>query len=1129
MNESTSPPMSIKRGLPLPSGRFDVAEVAVRHPELIECAGVDTRFQGALRTFPGFRRVGIPESYEGLSPYQDEVPNAYDVPGALIVGPGIDHVEAGLYIWWGGDGVGTVTVDHDAQTLTIEDPLGPVEFDLTNPDQDTMAELATKINSAPYVNWSAVATPSWCSAGSLASINLSSVGPVTVGEDSTPSPQPFFAAHWKHWRITRAGNAGRRFFKQVNLQKASGSSEIISGFVANFKYQGEVRPTASENVNGAAQYAPNPGLPKGQYAVVAYLYWDDETYTHPVDSTLSRGAGWRVRILSQPVTVSADTPYDVRAVGFGNMDVTAEGKYAYIVNPTLSQQVSDSEMLGSLWGSPDQAAADDAISNPDAGSGAQVIYWDDTYKYPIMRPMGQEIPEGEEPEFWYSGHPPYNEGVVSKNDFGKLSAPPAGELPVVVGITLRNSQTGGRSAMIQSEAFIGPDGNKWRIGTIVEFHTSNDERFDKIELWRSPPGATAVLYLENTVDMPTLADFAYDDTIDRAADRRGFLIAWGLRDVQEYKDYNASRPDERKILVVEGAESYAIMANEAFDGVWEFTSNPPDDTTRLATQDQVTFAVVDKTEWDASSTDLKPWVPPRLRWTSLTKPRPENFGDVYNTWTPDQKAGRVFGLVYVGDAVFVPGAQSLIVARRLGARVVVVNMGPDLAPVSPQAWAVGGNRFFTLSRQGLFSIDGITGNIQPLLQANRILLGAEHWGPELQRAEGYEWEPGIGLACDETGGVLFIWNANAAEAIVYDLLTKRWTRLYDFPWIKRTWGALYRRADNLYGSSPRAFFLPSDPDETDMTGCYFEVYFANFMADDYQGAPSADDWVMASRGRTMFDDPGFLDPANVSGATMEAKVLSGPIALWTGGAGKLEVTTTGVTVLAATRLHRRMRGAYIWLFSADGTTRRRFVIKSIARPDDTKIEISLATGRVAYGDLPSFTGGYFAVAPIIMRVIPALLPDGSESGEGTLKTVVAGSLAMDALEVRQAAQFSDSVAPALQWSATGDATNLQIQAIGWRLGEEALTATGSYGPALLKFYGYNWTLLVEDLAPFGRLREVVRAKIVPSRKEPDTAFKLPFGGTHVTAGIEAFCSGVLLELRGLRIVSIIKPSSRRSV
>jgi hypothetical protein len=1102
------------RWFPLPSANYNAAELSVMHPQLLDCAGIDGRFEGALRSFPGFRAVGIAEAYHNV--------DTGEALGPMLVGPHHTHVRPALEITYDTASENpTVSYDLENLTLTLVDGSGTTVRPLAAVGWTT-ALLKDWFDTAAPSGWSAVLSTDedgTTKMGALAPME-GNVGTV----DGSATDFTLEAMDWVHWPMKYDGQTQKiQFFKYIEFLKEASFSDLgnrsgmVSGFVMFWKdYEGPL-------------LADTPGMsddddPRSGQDLVVFLYYDDEAYPLPYrdlsayTNTATKEAGWRVRILTPNEYNPASAGIrDTEATSFTTMDVTAWGTAAYLCNTHgLADDDNAAVNLGQVWGSSNPASS---VADEDTVEGTNaVLEWDMTYHYPRLRQMGPVLLTGSEPKLVTAATGTTDGVPTIATVGGKIGFQGAGgsELAIRVGVSFYNSKTNSRSLMYEQDVVVINPGAVQCLYARINIHEDTWDLYDRIEVWRSPAGATGVLFREHTRALGS-APPAFDAAIDPSADVSQFVVTWGVLDVTA-ATWNARLTINtyRGAFIVEGLDNYGVMQQLPFNGVYEFAANPPTDCSRLLVDNQICYAVA------SAGTPYFHWVPPRLRWTSLAIPNPENFADAYNLWRPDEHCGMVYDLVKAGDTIFILGTRTVVATRRSGSRLAISAVGDDYAPVTRRAWTVGGDTLFMLTKEGIVAMSGIDGSITPIQSLNRALLSYEGWGQELLQDIAERDSIDIGMAYDEAGGCLFIWNVKRQEAFVYWSATGRTTRLYDFTFQWATRGYMFSPGMMAL----RSFLAGSWTQGQSSQGAHFEIYFPDFTP----GVSAEQDTggLLTGTAKGMMGETLVLDggvPTN-----LDATVRTGVVTSFTHYSGALYRVTKDVGLVissaAKTRLRRRLLGSTVHVFTADGQGHARGWIDEVNFPSDTSFEYVVNLPTKTTPPLSQFGEGVtYSVAPVVVRVVPAFVT--TENQEiGNDKTLISGQIKMDVVAVRKFA--SDSSAQSVDWIGTADAIGLNAIGAGLRLIESSLEDADSYGPSNLEFNpDPQFAYRIPFDAP-GRLEEITRDRITPDRQEGKTAFKLQFSGNHVTTGLELYCSGVQVELQALRLIGIIKPSARRS-
>lgn len=1044
--EFTAEGLNHRTDFTVPSADYSVSPEKISAPLLMECAGIDPRFKGTLRSFPGFASLGINDSYmleSGLA------------AGPLLVGPGITH----------------------------EDASG-------NPD-------------------------------------------------------------WQHWqmKLPKGSSNPIKLFKYIEFKRDVTSSDVISGFVIALPYTGPLNPAGVANVNKAGlPYWHGTGFDDELTPyVLAFLYWDTLYYTTP--RNFSKGPGWRIRILSPQkgyydlLDGSTTGTETVFVEFFGALDVSCWAQFGYIAgNMNFTDNTAADRNDWDGYQSFGCSSTLSTFDGYDYTQGPAVLYYDNARKYVRVREMGPQILASQTPTFLDAADvtPPIDTpgelviqtgGTAATNGLINSLGSPA---VCTVAVSFFNNTTNLRSDMQLDRTVILPADTRLYLVGRASLHEDLWNNFDTIELWRSPIGQPGVLYKENSFALGTLP--AYDADKDEDASHRSFLITYGLGSTTTQTAEAAIQADYtpgtnyRYDFVSAGVSTYGLMMQPMYDGVWEFTAKPPHDGNKLLVHQDTCF-MVNGLVYNSNT----PYVRPRMRWSSLIIPRPENFADTDNNYFPDEEVGLVYGICRAGDMYFVPGTRCTLSFRRNGDRLAFSNVGENLAPVSRFAYTVGGNRYFVLTKEGIYVVDANDGSVQPMEALNHELLADERWGRELLMNFD-QMIPSIGLEYDESGDVLIVRNLNRSEAVLVSMKTGFVTKVHDFPWTLSTQGqSPSHTADGTAWSEgervSKAFFVgeQSLTQGQNVNDPYFDIFYIDFAPDR---PVSSSTYYYSQRPVTMHGDPGVVEfNGSPSFGRVEGSLLSGDIyevLTESGGESKfkIDVELGGQADLMLDRLQRKLLGGFVHLFSEDGETHVRRQIHWIEADADTRATFVLYPALSA-AEITALDGGRYAVCPVVVRVIPPII-----QSNGNMANVSSGSILMDVLAVRSAKPVAG-----VTWVNVADAVNMQMFAVGYDRESRDLAVADSYGGYGTQDVAFslgtddvtgNYIVAFPSPPPPGRFKEVERTRVTPSRYESETAFGLRFNTTTGCVGVEAYPTATLLELHSLKIAVNIQPGNRRS-
>ena len=1176
---------------PLPSADYSQSPISVQAPYLVDASGVDGRVKGGIRSFPGFRSLRISEAYPtSFAGSGNSEPN-----GPLLVGPGINHTD-----------------------------------------------------------------------------------------DGTTVSYKFLELQFKREAAARKDRV--KFFKAVSFFKDWQESALVSGFIMVIPYYG---PWANDN---------NPGLPyepdaetfgtASECDVAVFVYWDDAQYV--IDDYITTAqdrylpGGWRARIISRPryyndTSETWDGLSDTCFLNVSDMDVSSEGRYCYIVNPTLMSGITDD--VAQYWGSSDHITT---VVHPtygtergesDSVTGPCVLYWDDESSFVRVRPFANKL------DYPVLGRDPIYDDVVDVVDgndimhatesvpvvyapgdgaggppdeddgeygwlFDEGGDPDPDRNYIKFGITLYSTKFDIRTPMVEWDTTFNTHDEEdlWRYAVVVlGVHADAwSQEYDKVEVWRSPrsdtTSGTTLLYREQYLDLPetmptysvyhdkALAlgddpDFPTSTTDDQY---RNYLVFFGHTNAErifnnlpdatnmpdtglgigssEYKDVLQQRMWARWDLYADGVGEYPdydlavhsavtfaentdgssdvlLLARTIYNALWDFTGDIDENTSKFRVMNQVGFAVTSRGSRQIEDPygvsdgvcPREPFVSPRLRWTSLAIPSPENFSAVENRWYPDRPVGMVWGVEVLGDTTFVMGTIELMALKRIGARLASKPVGRGIVPVNRCCWCKAGSILFVLTRDGLVGVDAGASAVRPVTQLNNILLSDAEWGRELVQQTDGDWPP-IGMVYDAVGDCLFIWNRERKEALCFWLKTGNVTRLQDFVWEMGTRGNVRNgilvfspyespptgRENTQFVKYPpldRAFFvcercLGHSTSQTTAKFVSYDIFYA-----DFDPQPEPEVWWFRNEALareingswTMHGNPGLVhyDYAGDDG-DMAKRVLTGigenaragsiydvggmpsfdvPLIDPPGNASELEDYTEDTY-----RFVKRMRGSVVHLFSADGTAHYRrllydIVIPSVVGEDYDYMSYMLYPSLTSEEVTALGTGFKYAVAPVVMRVVT---PSLGQTGRRTV--ITSGKSEFDVMSVRYFyPDWSDKVNyPTPFFTGEDDGSNLMAFLIGYNQQDGELSTYSTYGPDHTTTGDTEMAAFTRHMCSPGRLTLKGKGKMRATRKPGDAAAKCAFGGESVVMGVEMYPTGCLVELRGLQVHGSILPAQRRS-
>jgi hypothetical protein len=947
---------------------------------------------------------------------------------------------------------------------------------------------------------------------------------------------------WKHLPIYLTAGSDERvkFIKALELTKGAGTSATVSGFVMMIPYHGPMW-------DGASAY--NKGLPRTGYEaaygvvryVVVYVYWDDAEYTVTAGGSETKSAGWRARILNQSCTGTSLPGTEVSAQAPTNMDVAYEGQLGYITNPDVCG--TDAQ----YWGSPYRVASDER----DNVTGIGAMYYDSDLSYVTFRSFGDGFAEAEQPRFDKHEYGDADSGRIYRYDTHLIGDPGEGgrgdfltagdtNETFTVGVTLYRTTDANRTQMYSEDHVTILAGSTSMLAhTFLFLHESIwSAGWDRVELWRSVRNGAGLLFRESYSDLPALP--AYDATQDGPdSEYRRFLVIWGAASIALARwDISHITAEDwweegkwRDACLKDGKPDSQLLNQEYYDYVFEYDGDPPSNATRVSIDNQVSMVIDAKGDNSDETTSARPVVPPFLRWSSLGIPNPEKYSDTENRWRPDAPIGMVYGLETAGDTTFVVGTRGITATRRVGSRMSFNRLEGDLAPVNRWCYCVAAGRLVTLSRGGVFLINGYDNSITPMLTANRLLLGSDEWGSELTK-ESQSLYPAIGIAFDPSGNCLYIWNSNRLECLCVWLTTGYVTRLFDFPWTMGVQGVVPTvrfdsggtRYDGHYGE--RAYFLgergATETHESADEERYVDLYYGDFSPEVLMRTDDVREYGCYTMHGRIGRQWNGTEEASI-------ELLNGTIVVMDREYVVVASQASDYGTDIVKELNRRLVGGYLHLWNSEDTLHVRRQILGVTTYESGgthyfKVYIGPTLSLAA---ATALSGGTWSLAPVTMRVIPSLV-SVEDSTQGQWYSIVSLGSQLDFVATR-GVMPSSGTGP----NYTADVTGMKIYAVGWRLNDALLTDEGSYGPdapvynpSILKVL--EWGESANPYTSLGRIREVVRTAVTASRKNKDTTTALQFAGDDVTGGLEAYPSGVQVALRGIRLNGNILAGSRRT-
>jgi len=340
---------------------------------------------------------------------------------------------------------------------------------------------------------------------------------------------------------------------------------------------------------------------------------------------------------------------------------------------------------------------------------------------------------------------------------------------------------------------------------------------------------------------------------------------------------------------------------------------------------------------------------------------------------------------------------------------------------------------------------------------------------------------------------------------------------------------LYAGITSQISRTSRAYFInevwsASGVIAASMPDSFLDIFYADFSIQTEGGAT---DWGFSPSAFSMHGHPGRRAAAEF---VMNGTVVAGGVQIFPGSlpAAYVEVDL-GMTITSADtdEFNRALSYALIYFFSGTTTPVRKAAVNFATTTPDTRVRIyldrSITTGA-------SFVGNTYLIAPIVMRVVAAPLPDPvtGAGGVGHLKSLVGGAVDMDLVLMREFNGYKSR-----------DITNSKYFAIGLTTPIDSWSSTAPLPPQFTGREIGTWlrgavaidAFFVPAPAPLntpGRLRTAVRTEFTPSRKPYETRFELPVIGGNVAVGVELYLIGGVVELRGMQVTGNILPGEKRA-
>lgn len=164
--------------------------------------------------------------------------------------------------------------------------------------------------------------------------------------------------------------------------------------------------------------------------------------------------------------------------------------------------------------------------------------------------------------------------------------------------------------------------------------------------------------------------------------------------------------------------------------------------------------------------------PEELAWSTLVNQEPENF-PAENRYPTDDAGEKFFCLEHAGDHLFGVSAKGIYRVTRSGEHMALTRMAFRLGGVSRWGQTGVDNVLFIVTKAGVKSIDGNSGAIKSISAMDRIICDDREWAGSLDS---------VILEYDATIGALIFLNTTEKEAIILWEATGAVTRLVDCPW-----------------------------------------------------------------------------------------------------------------------------------------------------------------------------------------------------------------------------------------------------------------------------------------------------------------------------------------------------------
>ncbi|MFQ5471387.1 MAG: hypothetical protein ACE5FA_00685 [Dehalococcoidia bacterium] len=963
---------SVEIDLLAPTGAYGRTLESVSAPNLIEVAGVDGRFPGSLRTYPGLRGCLINGRDGQVGP---ELGVQFE--GPVIMGPGVDHDPAVLR--W------KIRCRSSNDVLFFRE----MSFRKAKGDARVVHGFVVVL---PYTGpfWDGVTATNKGLPRFFTGISGTAT---SASANLIDSGNPF---------VPLLGKEGRRV-----VNKTDGSFGVMTKYVGIDELETTLEGGTANTWGLGDSY-----VVEIDRRVAAFVYWDDEPRTFVGGSV---DEGWRVRILNNTEVGGAE-----KSVGASvtNLDTSFWAEYGYVV---WAQMLATGAQE---WGGPDRLASEDSASGP------AVIYWDTTNNYPAVRSMGQQLTSVTEPTAQTDvvSLPKWEDNTPASGTDGRILNV-AANANFNVAFSFYDSGNGVRSALFHDTTMTAiADQKGWVYGEF-NFHTDTWNLYDHLELWRSFPGNPGVFYREKLVALPSLP--GHDAAKDHGGTSwRTFVLTWGgdvvASMITRLTAVFTLAANYRNDFVVQGLTNWGVLLQLPYDGVWDFVQEPPADTSRVVVNDDVSFIIGDRADVLAADFVDTQLVPPRLRWSSLVVPKPENFSDLANLWFPDRKAGDIYELVRVGESVLVLGTLGIMAIRPSGDRLVIGEIGRGLAVIGREAWDVGGSTLFALTSKGLMAIDTAQNQVRPFASLNSMLLGSRltDWSRRMAEMAGgrhsFVEETNlsgslsgmeISVAYDEVSDAVYVSDPYAGDAFVVWLSTGGVTRLYGLnfkfakscsvPEVVHVRGVEELSENNLVVSKRgrRACFFGEVYGGTNVVGAdkgyrMLDVYHPDIHG--YLGYP------FIRGGPTTFPPsggPSMHGRPSSSGSTVDQFMVGTIAAITSTTMDFAHSASISAGELAA--INATMSGAMLVMVGADGTSKLFAYVDGFSNPSGNTLRITFSTITDLFTEDTStatYNGGTFMLAPIITHVMTGFLSGlGSGGGWFTRESLLGVELVMGLL------------------------------------------------------------------------------------------------------------------------------------